>query len=84
MFLHVRRVQVLPGYRLRAEFSDGVIKEIDLSEELYGEVFEPLRDPEFFRCAAVNPETGTVEWPNGADFAPEFLYDAGREVQRVA
>lgn len=84
MFLHVRRVQPLPGYCLRAEFSDGVVKEIDLAGELHGEVFEPLRHPEFFRRGSVNPETGTVEWPNGADFAPEFLYEIGREVQRVA
>jgi hypothetical protein len=84
MFLHVLRVQPLSGYRLRAEFNDGVVKEIDLSGELYGEVFEPLREPEFFRQGSINPKTGTVEWPNGADFAPEFLYEIGREVQRVA
>ena len=84
MFLHVRHVQPIRDYWLRAEFSDGVVKEIDLSGELYGEVFEPLRHPEIFRQGAVNPETGTVEWPNGADFAPEFLYELGREVERVA
>lgn len=39
-----------------------------------GEVFEPLKDPAFFRRVRLNPETGTVEWPNGADLAPEFLY----------
>ena len=38
---------------------------------------EPLKDPEFFRQASVNPETGTVEWPNGADVAPGFLHERG-------
>lgn len=84
MFLHVTKVTPLPGYRLRVEFDNGTVKEVDLSEELYGEVFEPLRADEFFKQAAVSPETGTVEWPNGADFAPEFLYRIGVEVQQVA
>ena len=64
-------------------FSDGVVKEVDLERELYGEVFEPLRDKKLFRRVAVNPETNTVEWANGADFAPEFLYEIGEEVERV-
>jgi uncharacterized protein DUF2442 len=84
MFLHVIKATHLGGYRLRLEFDDGAAKDVDLSNELYGEVFEPLRDPKVFARVAVNPETGTIEWPNGADFAPEFLYEAGTPVQRVA
>jgi hypothetical protein len=55
-------------------FSDGVEAEIDLGDELHGTVFEPLRDAAYFRKVKVNPEIHTVVWPNGADFAPEFLY----------
>lgn len=84
MFLHVVRAAPLVDYRLRLEFSDGAVKDVDLTPELHGEVFEPLRSPSFFERVAVNPETGTVEWPNGADFAPEFLYRIGSESQRVA
>jgi hypothetical protein len=84
MFLHVVSARPLRDYLLRLEFTDGVIVDADLSDELHGEVFEPLRDPGFFAQVSVNPETGTVEWPNGAGFAPEFLRAAGREVQRVA
>lgn len=40
--------------------------------------------PHFFEQVRVNEETGTVEWPNGADFAPEFLYEIGKEVKQVA
>ena len=84
MFLHIEDVRLLGGYRLRLDFTDGVTKDVDLSRELYGEIFEPLRDERVFASVAVNRETGTVEWPNGADFAPEFLYDIGVPVARVA
>lgn len=56
-------------------FEDGTQGEIDLSAELYGEVFEPLKDEAYFKNFTVNSETGTIEWPNRADFAPEFLYE---------
>lgn len=77
MLLQVTSVECLEPYRLRVGFDDGSVKVVDLSDELWGEVFEPLRDPDFFRQAFVNPETGTVEWPNGADLAPTFLHDKG-------
>jgi len=63
-------------YVIRVRFADGVEGEVDLKDELYGEVFEPLKDPELFKSLMVNPDWHTVSWPNGADFAPEFLYSA--------
>jgi hypothetical protein len=84
MFLHVTSVTHLGQHELRLEFSDGSTKDVDLSGELHGGVFEPLRDPELFRQGTLDPETGTVEWPNGADFAPESLHQIGRPVQQVA
>ncbi len=83
MFLHVVRVSHLKDYELRLEFNDGVLKDVDLKDELYGQVFEPLKTVELFRQVAVNPDTGTIEWPGGADFAPEFLYGIGHEVGRA-
>jgi hypothetical protein len=59
-------------------FEDGTQGEVDLSDQLSGEVFEPLKNPSFFRQFRVNPDTGTIEWPNHADFAPEFLYERVR------
>ena len=56
------------------QFNDGTNGEVDLSDELYGQVFEPLKDPAFFVKFKVDPEVHTLTWPNGADFAPEFLH----------
>ncbi len=63
-------------YVVWLRFNDGVEGEVDLQEELYGEVFAPLKDPAIFRSVAVHPDWHTIVWSNGADFAPEFLYDA--------
>jgi hypothetical protein len=84
MFLHVQAVRHLERYQLRIEFDNGVTKEIDLEGELHGEVFEPLPDPTMFSQVRLNPETGTIEWPNGADLAPEFLYEKGTSVGQAA
>lgn len=84
MFLQVISVRTLDRYTLRLEFNDGSTRDVDLSGELHGEVFEPLKDTRYFRRVAVNPDTGTIEWPNGADFAPEFLYEVGCPVHQVA
>ena len=84
MFLHVTDVQVMDRYSLTLTFNNGVNKVVDLESELYGEVFKPLRDRAFFARVAVNEETGTIEWPNGADFAPEFLFEAGVELAAMS
>jgi hypothetical protein len=83
MILRVKTSEHLAPHRIRLEFSDGAVKDADLSEELFGEVFEPLRDPRRFREGALNEVTGTVEWPNGADFAPEFLSRIGSDVEQA-
>jgi hypothetical protein len=80
MFLHVTKVTYLKEYQLRLNFDNQIIKDVDLEAELYGEVFEPLKEVEFFKRVEVNPETNTIEWTNGADFSPEFLYEYGEEV----
>jgi len=63
------------GYRVRLRFNDGLEGEIDLSSELHGQVFEPLRDVALFGQLRLHPEYETIVWPNGADLAPEFLYE---------
>lgn len=77
MFLHIVGFEQLEGFRLRLSFDSGDELVVDLSDELEGEVFAPLRDPAYFAQVRLNDETGTIEWPNGADFAPEFLMQLG-------
>ncbi|NOT29388.1 MAG: DUF2442 domain-containing protein [Planctomycetes bacterium] len=71
-FVHVIEARYRGGYRVWLRFDDGLEGELDLERELYGQVFEPLKDPEFFRSFAVDD---TLTWSNGADFAPEFLHE---------
>jgi hypothetical protein len=82
MFLHVTEVRYSEGYKFELTFNDGTIKEVNLEQDLHGEVFAPLHDIEMFRKAFLNHETGTIEWPTGADFAPEYLHEIGKEVSR--
>jgi hypothetical protein len=71
MFLHVLEARHVRDYVVRLKFSDGTDGEVDLATELDGPVFGELRDIEQFKCFSVTCHTLT--WPNGADFAPEFL-----------
>ncbi len=65
-------------YTVHVRFDDGTEGEVDLRDELHGEVFEPLKDLRVFAQVSVHPDFHTLCWPNGADFAPEFLYDIVR------
>ena len=65
------------GYRVYIRFDDGVAGEVDLAALITFEgVFAPLRELDKFGELRVAPELGTICWPNGADIAPETLYDA--------
>lgn len=63
-------------YVVWLRFSDGIEGEVDLRNELHGEMFEPLRDKKLFGAVAFHPDWHTIAWPNGADLAPEFLHAA--------
>ena len=73
MMPRVVKVAPLPEHRLHVEFDDGVAGTIDLSGELDGEVFQPLRDEAVFRQVTVD-EFGAVCWPNGPDLAPDAMH----------
>lgn len=62
----------LMDYKIQITFNDGGSYMIDLKDELHGEVFEPLRDINLFKSFTLNPFT--IQWPNGADFSPNFLH----------
>ena len=83
--LHIVSAEVVGDYRLRIEFDDHTRKTVDLSPLLDGPVFEPLHEPQYFARVVVDPVCGTVVWPNGADLAPEALYDLpSQEAERKA
>lgn len=75
MILHVKEATYLHDYVIWIRFNDGTEGEVDLAGELEGEVFGPLRDVQKFGSFTVDPILGTIVWENGADLAPEFLYE---------
>lgn len=69
----IKQARYIADFRVWLRFSDGLEGEVDLAAELEGPVFECLRDVAYFRQVSLHPELHTLVWPNGADFAPEFL-----------
>jgi hypothetical protein len=74
MLPKLKGARYVSDYRVWLSFADGIEGEVDLENELWGEVFEPLNQKALFAQLSLNKELGTIVWPNGADFAPEFLY----------
>lgn len=76
MFPRIRQVRHLGEYRLELRFTDGTVGELDFRERIVGRggVFVPLQDVGFFGQVQVDPEAGTIVWPNGVDFCPDVLY----------
>jgi len=72
------------GYRVWLRFADGLTGEIDLSEVMWGPVFEPLKDVAEFAKLSADPELETLVWENGADLAPESLYDRVKRTKLAA
>jgi hypothetical protein len=70
----------IAGFKVWIRFSDGAEGDVDLSHELTGPMFAPLRNVEEFRRVSLHPELRTLVWPNGADLAPEFLREKLRVV----
>ena len=80
--IHVQDVQLTDTpYALRVLFSDHQWHWIDLKNVLWGDVFSPLLNSiELFNQVKVDPDAETLVWPNGADLAPEFLYQHSRPI----
>ncbi len=78
MILRVTDARLVRDFIVWVRFNDGSEGEVDLSGELDGPIFEPLRDPKVFSQLRLDPDIHTLVWPNGADLAPEFLHEHAR------
>ena len=74
----ITRVEVVADHTLRLTFADGTVGDVDFADHEWRGVLKPLGNPSFFKEVRVDPESGTVTWPNGVDLAPEPLYDEAR------
>jgi hypothetical protein len=74
MFLHVVSAKYLNDYKVLVRFNDSSEGIADFSQSLEGKIFEPLKDLNYFSQFSLDSDLGTLVWPNGADFAPEYLY----------
>ncbi|HNT76455.1 MAG TPA: DUF2442 domain-containing protein [Anaerolineae bacterium] len=76
MFPRVKQVRYLGDYCLELSFTDGVVGELDFKARVVGRggVFAPLEEIDFFKQVQVDPEAGTLVWPNGVDLCPDVLY----------
>ncbi len=81
LIIHVTSVKVVGPYPLEITFDNRLVKRVNLEQELYGPIFEPLKDPTYFARAYLDSNSGTVTRPNGADFAPDFLSELEPEAQ---
>ena len=75
MFIEVIKAEYIEGYKLLLLFNNGEKRVVDLSNSLKGAVYAPLKDINYFKRFSI--KFNTVEWENGADFAPEYLYEIG-------
>lgn len=72
LLIKIIDAKYLEGYKIEFRFNDGKTKVVDLEDQLWGEMFKPLKNKAYFKRFKLNPFT--IEWENGAGFAPEFLY----------
>ena len=80
----VVKAEACGAHSLDLTFKDGTRKRVNLLPLLGGPVFEPLRDSKYFAKVELDPVAGTVVWPNGADIAPETLYELPPETKVIA
>ena len=78
----VTKLKVLPGHRLDVVFADGRAGIVDLSKDRFDGMLAPLADEAFFAQARI--EDGVVTWPNGAEIAPDAMYDEAIAAQRAS
>lgn len=82
MFIEVIKAVYLEDYKIELQFNNGESFVVDFENQLQGKVFLPLKDKIVFQKFSI--AFNTIEWENGADFAPEFLYDLAKLQHQIA
>ena len=82
--IKAKNVKVLRPFVIDVLFADQTRKKIDLEAVLEGPLYGSLKNNDLFCKVEVDPETGVVQWPNGADFDPETLYNWERYSKDLA
>lgn len=82
MFLEISKAEYIADFKIKLEFNNGETWTVNLENELNGSVFEPLRNKADFKNFSI--AYNTIEWANGADFAPEYLYDIAKLQNQLA
>jgi hypothetical protein len=72
MFLEVSKAEYLDYFKIKLTFNNEEIKIVDLQNELNGPIYKPLQQLDYFKNFKL--KYNTIEWENGADYAPEYLY----------
>ena len=71
----VTRFDIVGPYTIKVGFEDSTDQEINFRPVLHGPIFGPLQELSVFDAVVLDPEVGTLTWPNGADFDPATLHD---------
>jgi len=80
----LQKAEPVHDYIVRVSYEDGLTAEVDLGYLTSGgPVFEPLREPAYFRRLRASRAANTITWPNGADIAPETLYAAAEGARQA-
>ncbi len=76
----VTAAEYYKDYKIIITFNNGVKKMVNMEHDLWGTMFEPLKDKNLFKQFRVDRDIHTIVWPNGADFSPDSLYKMGKAI----
>ncbi len=82
MFLEIIKAKYIADYKIEVEFNNAEIFVVDFEHELVGSIFQPLKDIVAFKKFSI--KFNTIEWENGADFAPEYIYSLAKPNHSIA
>lgn len=79
--MRIKKADYLQEYKIQILFSDDQLKIVDLKEDLWGALYEPLKDLDYFKKVSVDEDRITIQWPNGEDFSPDYLYEKSKPLR---